>query len=244
MANVGSPYTLLAQVYDGGWGDYSEYIYQLIRQLERESRRTFHRICDVACGTGLLLQKLLNDEVVRELAGFDISPAMLEFAKERLPGVPLRQGDLVDGILFGGPFDLITTVYDSLNYVMEPVGLNSFFRQCRGTVDNGGVLLLDVNTRELYQRRHGESQPRLIDGVPFRQRLQYHPGDPGDPGEAVTVFSFPDGDEIHRQRPWEVEEVEDILSTTGWRVLDTLDVIDEDDQLPSGKVVFLAVPEV
>jgi SAM-dependent methyltransferase len=244
LISPGSPYTLLARIYDGGWSEYSDYIYELVRQVERESRRTFHRICDVACGTGLLLQKLLNDEIVRDLSGFDISPAMLEIAEERLPGVPLRQGDLVDGVPFSGPFDLITTVYDSLNYVMTADGLGSFFTRCRKVVSGDGLLLLDINTRELYQRRDGEIQPRLIDGLPFRQRLHFHPGSVGNPGEAVTVFSFPDGEELHRQRPWEVDETEDLLGTAGWRVLDALDVIDEDDQSPSGKVVLLAVPNV
>ncbi len=237
-AEMVQPYSVLATVYDDGWHEYSDYIYQLIRQVESESRRVFTRICDVACGTGLLLQALLNDEVTRKVCGFDISPEMLKRAGERLPGVTLRQADLTVDFPFSGPFDLITSVYDSLNYVHSPEELELFFRRVRGVTADQGLLMLDVNTPALYERRTGTSIPRLIDGIPFRQRLTY---DKGPPPEAVTVFSFPEGTEVHRQRPWSVDEMEDILLRSGWNVLDTLDVIDEDDDEPSGKVVFLAV---
>ncbi len=232
------PYRLLSEVYDEGWSSYSEYIYQLIRTLEEESGRVFQRICDAACGTGLLLHSLSCDPWERSLRGFDISKGMLDRAVRRLPSAYLVEGDLRRGIPLDGPFDLITCVYDSLNYLLHGQEILRFFSDALGKTGSDAVLLLDVNTRVLYNRRNGETAPRLIDGIPFRQRLTY---DPGPPERGFTEFTFPAGVETHVQRPWETDDIEDMLERAGWTVADTLDVIDESDNLPSGKVVIIAV---
>ncbi|MDA3951432.1 MAG: hypothetical protein PF508_19650, partial [Spirochaeta sp.] len=76
MGYQAPPYRLLAAIYDSGWSEYSEYIHELIVQVEAESRRVFGRVCDAACGTGMLLSLLRNDAAQRRLAGYDNSEAM------------------------------------------------------------------------------------------------------------------------------------------------------------------------
>lgn len=257
------PYQFLAAVYDGGWSDYSEYIFGLIEELERESKRTFHTVCDAACGTGTLLSELAADGNDRDLCGYDRSPEMVRLARIRVPSATIEEGDLTDPPGFqpagdagyesgghktsrydvGSPgprgFDLITCVYDSLNYLTTEVELAAFFQSARRVIAPDGVLLVDLNARALYADRDGTSHPRLIDGVALRETLEYTAGPPPN---ATTTFTFDDGVEIHHQRPWDPEEVEKIFEETGWRHLDTLDVMDADNDVESGKIVYLAVP--
>jgi SAM-dependent methyltransferase len=233
------PYQHLSTIYDGGWSDYSEYIHHLIREIERESRRTFGAVCDAACGTGLLMQLLRNDEVDREVLGYDRSPEMIALARERNGDDRVLQGDLRDPIPTAGPFDLITCVYDSLNYLIEPEEVGAFLAAARKQISRDGLLLVDFNSRELYQRRRGQRRPRLVGGVPFRETLFF---DPGPPPRATTTFDFDDASETHIQRPWDPEEVEELMAATGWKEIDALDVVDEETDEASGKIVYLAVP--
>lgn len=237
MAPRRDPYTLLADYYDSAWYEYSEYMEQLIVDLERESRHRFLRICDAACGSGLLLQNLHDGE--RILSGYDQSSHMIDRARMRLPTAELAVGDIREVPPFPGPFDLITCVYDSLNYLLRTDDLRRFLRAIRGIIASEGVLVVDLNDHTMYTGRDGTVHHRLIGGVGIRERLVYRPG---PPPAVLTTFEFPDGVEEHRQRPWETEEVERLLREEEWRLLDTMDVMDDDEDQPSGKVVYIAVP--
>ena len=231
------PYKLLAQFYDEGWGDYSAYVAQLISEIERESERRFSRVCDAACGTGLLLHHLADG---RRIAGYDRSTAMLDIARTRVPTARLAVGDLCEPIPFDETFELVTAVYDSLNYLHREEELVRFFSAARGVITDDGLLLIDLNDRSMYPpERHGAARDRIIDGIPIREQLMY---DAGPPPVATTVFEFPFGREEHPQRPWEADEIEALLAEAGWYLLDTLDVMDDDSDLRSGKVVYLAIP--
>lgn len=231
------PYELLAQFYDSGWGEYSAYVAGLIAEIERESERRFSRVCDAACGTGLLLQHLAEG---RRIAGYDRSAAMLDIARMRVPTAPLAIGDLREPVPFDETFELVTAVYDSLNYIHREDELVRFFAAVRRVVTDDGLLLVDLNDRSMYPpERDGAVRDRLIDGIPIREQLSYAAG---PPPIATTIFEFPFGREAHRQRPWEVEEIEPLLAEAEWHLLDTLDVMDEDTGRRSGKIVYLAIP--
>lgn len=247
------PYDRLASVYDGGWFEYSQYIATLVEEIEHERGRPFRRVCDAACGTGLFLRLLGGDDGDaaaaganrRVLAGFDRSSAMLERARERLPEARLALGDLAGVFPFNGPFDLITCVYDSINYLLDYPEVLQFLRSARARLFPDGMLLVDFNTAAMYRERDGMEQPHLIGGVVFRETLSFSPG---PPPLVTTRFHFSDGVEEHHQRPWEVDQMEELLRESGFRVLDTFDVMDREsgdesgDGAESGKVVCTAVP--
>jgi hypothetical protein len=94
----------------------------------------------------------------------------------------------------------------------------------------------------MYAERNGVVQHRLIDGVAIREQFTW---DDGPPGIATTTFSFPEGVEVHRQRAWSESELEPLMAQAGWRLVDSLDVMDHDQTpaVPSGKIVYLLVPE-
>lgn len=243
---MSEPYEYLASVYDGGWFAFSQYVSELVGSIEAERGRTFSRVCDAACGTGLFLYFLCRHypgEAVsrRRLCGFDRSEEMLKRAMERLPEGEFARGDLRGEFPFTGPFDLISCVYDSLNYLTTPAEIRAFFEAALGRLSGDGMLLIDFNTLEMYEGRHGMVQPHLIGGRTFRETITV---ESGPPPLVTTTFTFPEGREIHRQRPWAVAEIEALLEETGFRIVDMMDVMDMDSTSnePSGKVVVTTVP--
>jgi len=61
------------------------------------------RVLEVGCGLGDLLAGLSGSEAI----GLDISPRMIEIARDRHPGLDLRVADVERGELPAGPFDAI-----------------------------------------------------------------------------------------------------------------------------------------
>jgi hypothetical protein len=151
----------------------------------------------------------------------------------------VAQADVREVPPFAGPFDLVTCVYDSLNYLLEEEDFAGALAAFRRIVDRDGVLIIDCNDRTMYDDPAQRVKHRIISGVGIRERLDWKPG---PPPRATTTFSFPDGEERHVQRPWEAEEVEALLQRTGWEILDSLDVMDASRDEPSGKIVYTAVP--
>jgi predicted TPR repeat methyltransferase len=90
---------LYDRIYD--FKDYRAEAEALAELIRRDLRSGGRRLLDVACGTGLHLQ-LLRAEF--EVEGLDLDGDLLEIAHERLPGIPLHQGDMIDFDL-GREFD-------------------------------------------------------------------------------------------------------------------------------------------
>ena len=105
------------------------------------------RILDVACGTGLLLQRVLERVPGAEACGVDASADMLAQAREVLkdrPHVQLEQVEVGGGETAGLPyppqtFDLITCT-NALHDLPDPV---DFLSALRGLLAPGGQLMLE-----------------------------------------------------------------------------------------------------
>jgi ubiquinone/menaquinone biosynthesis C-methylase UbiE len=86
-------FSLEARIYDKIWGqaDYDSDVKFLDELFKKHNCK---RIIDVACGTGNHALRL--SEIVYEVTGVDISPAVIERAKEkdRQAKVRLVQGDM------------------------------------------------------------------------------------------------------------------------------------------------------
>lgn len=104
-------YDALAASYDSRWIRYLDSSHNWA--LERLQRlQDGARVIDVACGTGLLLERLYNLRPDLELIGVDGSAAMLEVARRRLPHVELRQQN-IDGAQAGdkaGHYDAVLSM--------------------------------------------------------------------------------------------------------------------------------------
>ena len=90
---------------DPVWPAEQELLRGLIRRYVPKPAEA--RTLDFACGSGRILKVL--QPVVGELVGLDISAAMLERARVRVPGVSLVQADIVaNPEAVPGEFDIVT----------------------------------------------------------------------------------------------------------------------------------------
>src|SRR5690242_8102807 len=75
------------------------------------------RILDVCCGSGYLAA-LLTDRGYR-VAGFDLSPVMVEIARKRVPQARFEVADVTQ-YRTRSRFDAAVSTFDSLNHLLDP----------------------------------------------------------------------------------------------------------------------------
>jgi len=76
------------------------------------------RLLDAGCGAGMALE--LAAQRGAEVSGFDASEALLEVARNRLPGVTFTHGDLEDLPYEDDTFDIVTG-FNSFQFAADPV---------------------------------------------------------------------------------------------------------------------------
>ncbi len=108
---------------------------------ETLSECTFDSLLDVGCGSGAYLTALLQHFPNVKAKGIDLSPVMAERARAK--GLDAEAVDLCE---LDGTFDVITAVFDMVNY-LPPQALEGFFSCIRDHLNDGGCFLFDVNTR-------------------------------------------------------------------------------------------------
>jgi SAM-dependent methyltransferase len=147
---VTKPYETLATLYDAtGWGDFAEEMADRVLALAAEyDLSEIHHIVDVACGTGVAAAKFA--QAGYRVTGVDRSPQMLAQARKRvaearLQGITFVEADMRDFAL-DEPADLITCMYDSLNYLPEEADLAAAFRCATAALRDGGLHIFDMNT--------------------------------------------------------------------------------------------------
>jgi SAM-dependent methyltransferase len=129
-----------ADYYDAlyGFKDYAAAVEHLQRVLDKVAPAA-RRLLDVACGTGLHLERLQRRYVVE---GLDINPAMLATARRRCPDVTFHQRDMADFDI-PGRFDVVTCLFSSIAYVRTPERLASAVASMRRHLQPQGVILLE-----------------------------------------------------------------------------------------------------
>lgn len=122
------------------------------------------RLLEVGCGTGNLLQPML--ERGYDVTGADLSPGMLEIARRKLgPGVPLHEADMC-ALPDLGAFDLVWSPGDSVNHLLDEHALVAALAGMRRNAAPGGVVAFDVDTLATFRRLYTS----LI-VVPERERV-------------------------------------------------------------------------
>ncbi|APU21552.1 class I SAM-dependent DNA methyltransferase [Actinoalloteichus sp. GBA129-24] len=133
----------LAAVYDAFYEargkDYAAEAADIAREIRKRAPDATS-LLDVACGTASHLQRFaaLFDDV----EGMDLSADMLAYARTKLPGVRLHQGDMrkVD---LGRGFDAITSMFSSVGYLRSTAELDETMRSLAGHLTPGGVLVIE-----------------------------------------------------------------------------------------------------
>jgi ubiquinone/menaquinone biosynthesis C-methylase UbiE len=116
------------------------------RALELAPAGPGDRVLDVGCGTGAHLAGYR--ERGADCTGLDLSPAMLEVARRRLPGADLRIGDATDLPFDDGSFDLVlATLF--LHELAPDARSMALTEMARVAADDGRVVVIDYHVGSL-----------------------------------------------------------------------------------------------
>jgi len=141
-----------ARLYDAVYASIRDYPREAaeLDRLIQERRPGARTLLDIACGTGAHLEHLTGYEV----EGLDLDPEMLGVARERLPNVPLHEGDMADFEL-GKRFDAVVCMFSSIGYVRTEERLRSAVASMARHLEPGGVLVVEPwLSPEVWVDRH------------------------------------------------------------------------------------------
>lgn len=100
----------------------------------------FDSLLDVGCGSGDFLRQMQGALDIPTAKGIDLSPLMV--AKTEQQGIVAECVDLCE---LNGSYDVITAVFDMLNY-LDTEALKSFLHCVKNHLNVGGLFLCDINT--------------------------------------------------------------------------------------------------
>lgn len=136
--------TDLAFVHDQGWADFARRSTPGLLRALRQNRIRDGKVIDLGCGSGLWARGLADSGY--QVVGVDISPAMIELARQRVPEAEFHVASCFD---FRVPAcQAVTALGEVFNYLFDPRNSLAFLRHiCRSVYDSlapGGVLIFDV----------------------------------------------------------------------------------------------------
>jgi SAM-dependent methyltransferase len=225
------PYQRFAQFYDRVMGDAAA---PVIRRCFERSRRhydlRFSSAADIGCGTGTFLLHLAC--LCERLYGVDRSAEMLAQARRKLAGanVTLLQQDL-RRLRLPRPVDLITCMFDTLNYLTTAAGVQAALESARENLRSGGSLVFDVITGAGEAGRASRVSQRIslpgqlavwrlrTDGSSNRSRVEMLWRSPWGPERAKTWR------EVHQQRRHPLPSLCALLRRCGLQVCGVHDVV-------------------
>lgn len=219
----------------------------LLPELEKHGLK-HGRVLDVGCGTGRAFPPLLRRGW--QVTGCDLSPAMLERAREEGgERVELVRADMRELPVLG-EFELIVSLNDPVNYMFEREDLERCFAGMRSNLADDGLLLFDCNTVSTYRSVYStEVRDVEYEGRHWVWRAV------GEVDDSSVIFeNVIEGDDVdqpirHRERYWAEPEVRDALQSAGLDCIAALGMLEEKDEVTlSGgtdedkyfKVVFIA----
>lgn len=143
-------YDAFAPFYDDFTGDHDYEAWTAsLEGLARAAGLHGRRLLDVACGTGKSFLPMLSRGYA--VAGCDLSPGMLERAREKSgSAAALHECDL-RALPRLGEFDLVWCLGDALNYLGSEAELRDAFDGMALNLAPAGVLIFDVNTLATFR---------------------------------------------------------------------------------------------
>ena len=134
-------YDAFARFYDAVNGEPEELIARILAYVERYAPDA-RSVLELGCGTGAVLAGLGSG---LSLTGVDISAAMLDYARRRVPGARLLDGDITS-LALDETFDVVLCVFDTLNHVTSLEGWQCVFERAAAHQESGGLFVFDINT--------------------------------------------------------------------------------------------------
>ncbi|GIV05004.1 MAG: methyltransferase [Fimbriimonadales bacterium] len=209
-------YDLLMQSIPYLW--WMHYVETLLDYFERPAQK----VLDLCCGTGNLSELMAMSGY--EVVGVDQSAAMIEQARrkarENRSSVRYYVQDASE-LELGETFDLIVSLFDSLNNITEPARFAEAMRRAYQHLNPEGTFIFDLNTEYAFVRKFFD-QTQLDANAPIRYRWRSHYDKQTRICTVNMEFWVREGDteryftEVHTQRAYTDQEVRQMLYAAGF----------------------------
>ena len=177
---------------------------------------------DVTCGTGNSIIPFVKKKK-KPLLGVDNSLEMLKVAKEKDPALALVQANAMK-LPFLNHFNLALSMFDSLNYILEPERLIEAFSSIKDSLKPGGHFLFDLNTPYGLKCVSGRDVREENKNLMSVWRNSYNKKD-RILTLHLTLFVKKDSnwhriDEIHKEKGYSEEEIKYSLKTLDFEIIE------------------------
>lgn len=221
------PYSAYAGIYDRiGQRAFGERMAGVIlNELTRMSLQP-RTVLDLGCGTGSATIAFAHAGL--QATGLDRSRDMLlranEIAEKASIPVEFIEGNMID-LALPNRFDLVTCIYDTINYLENSDDVRLFFEAAHRTLASDGVFAFDMNTRQRLSSswEHGLMLAGDSDDLYVTYRSWFDEAQDASP-LVVTGFTRTSDmcwtrfDEEHIERSWPIEDVATWLEQAGFRI--------------------------
>ncbi|MEZ0325421.1 MAG: class I SAM-dependent methyltransferase [Fimbriimonas sp.] len=176
------------------------------------------RILDICCGTGTMTE-MLHEEGFK-MAGFDLSPAMIQEARRKAESknyaIRYEVFDAAEAFMEEA-YEAAYSFFDSLNNITDPDRLQMAFNQAAEHLEPGGSFIFDMNTayafeQQMFDQKHLKKESKL--------RYLWK-GDWNPDSRLITVdmqfwLGKAEFHEVHVQRAYEAEDIRQMLMNAGF----------------------------
>ena len=206
-----------ASVYNDRLAFWGPKMWEFLSPIIRKELPHANTWLDLCCGTGSLLRLSSNDGFVT--TGVDISRHQINHARKNVPKARFVVGDVRE-LSLNHEFDIVTCMFDSLNYLKTKRDLLKTFRKAKRHLAKGGVFAFDMNTFEGLQdlwcstlTTHERDLTLIVESSFDAKRAL---------GRSLITGFLRDGklfrkfQEEHLERGFRAQEIEDLLFRAGF----------------------------
>ncbi|MBN1504489.1 MAG: class I SAM-dependent methyltransferase [Candidatus Eisenbacteria bacterium] len=206
-----------AAIYDRRWAFWGPKMWAFLHPLVRRRLPHARSWLDLCCGTGSLLR--LAKRRGYTVTGVDKSRHQIRHARKNVPGARFVRGD-VRRLSLGGKFDVITCMFDSLNYLTVKRDLLTAFRGAHRHLAPRGIFAFDMNTFEGLEDRWNNTTATQDRGLTLIVENTFDAkralGHCLITGFIRTKAGYRRFQEEHIERGYRAEDIERLLSKAGF----------------------------
>jgi SAM-dependent methyltransferase len=172
------------------------------------------RLLDVGCGTGKSFLPMLDRGW--RVVGCDLSPAMLDVARSKVPAsVRLEIADMRE-LPRLGTFDLVWALNDAVNNLLGYGELETAIESMKRNLALGGGILFDLNTYSLCRAVATEIEECSVEGEEVRWTGLAEEFEPAGISQSrFEILGKPAATCVHRQRHFPEKEVLKAIAAAG-----------------------------
>jgi len=206
-----------AYVYNDKWAYWGEKMWPFLRKAVKKEVPHGSTWLDLCCGSGSLLKFVCREGF--SAIGMDVSEHQISYAKQNVPDATILQGDIRE-LSLPQSFDVITCMFDSLNYLTLKRDLARVFYRVRLHLNHKGLFAFDVNTYEGLEdlwcatTTTDDKNSTIIIETSFNKKRAL--------GRCLVTGFLKDGkryrkfQEEHIERGYKVCEIENLLKKAGF----------------------------